>query len=107
MKQIKPFKPGFTLGERAEKLEKKNLFIVTTSKGTKHEAPVVVIAGGLGCFEPRKPLIENISEFEGKELSILLKILIYIRIKKLLSQVVVILLWIGLFIFLKLQKKLR
>ena len=33
MKQIKPFKPGFTLGERAEKLEKKdNLFIVTTCK---------------------------------------------------------------------------
>ena len=64
MKQIKPFKPGFTLGERAEKLEKKdNLFIVTTSKGTKHEAPVVVIAGGLGCFEPRKPLIENILSY--------------------------------------------
>lgn len=74
MKQIKPFKPGFTLGERAEKLEKKdNLFIVTTSKGTKHEAPVVVIAGGLGCFEPRKPLIENISEFEGKGIEYIVK----------------------------------
>ena len=54
MKQIKPFNPGFTLGEKAESVEKiaNNKFIVTTNKGTKHEAPVVVVAGGLGCFEP-------------------------------------------------------
>ena len=74
MQQIKPFKPGFTLGERAEYLEKKgNNFIVTTNKGTKHEAPVVVIAGGLGCFEPRKPHIDNIQEFEGKGIEYVIK----------------------------------
>ena len=65
MQQIKPFKPGFTLGERAEYLERKENknYVVTTNKGTKHEAPVVVIAGGLGCFEPRKPHLENIENF--------------------------------------------
>lgn len=68
MKQAEPFKPGFTLGERAESFEKTEdgKFIVTTSRGTKHIAPVVAIAGGLGCFEPRKPPISNITEFEDK-----------------------------------------
>ena len=74
MQQIKPFKPGFTLGERAEYLEKKgNNFIVTNINGTEHEAPVVVIAGGLGCFEPRKPHIDNIQEFEGKGIEYVIK----------------------------------
>lgn len=68
MKQAEPFKPGFTLGERAESFEKTEdgKFIVTSSRGTKHIAPVIAIAGGLGCFEPRKPPIANIGEFEDK-----------------------------------------
>ena len=68
MEQIKPFEPGFTLGERAETIEKTGdkSFIVTTNKGTKHQAPVVAIAGGLGSFEPRKPPIPNITDFEDK-----------------------------------------
>ncbi len=68
MNQAAPFKPGFTLGERAESFEKTEdgKFIVTTSRGTKHMAPVVAIAGGLGCFEPRKPPISNIGQFEDK-----------------------------------------
>lgn len=67
MEQIKPFSPGFTLGERADTLEKTEdgQFIVTTNKGTKHMAPVVAIAGGLGSFEPRKPPIDNIDHFES------------------------------------------
>jgi len=75
MAQIEPFKPGFTLGERAEFLDKKenNNFVITTNKGTKHEAPVVVIAGGLGCFEPRKPPIENIQDFESKGVEYIIK----------------------------------
>lgn len=66
IKQGEPFKPGFTLGERAEIIEKTddNQFIVTTNRGTKHKAPVVAIAGGLGCFEPRKPELENLEKFE-------------------------------------------
>ena len=66
MKQIEPFQPGFTLGERAETIEKleDGSFIVTTNKGTKHQAPVVAIAGGLGSFEPRKPPITSIADYE-------------------------------------------
>ncbi len=68
MKQIEAFEPGFTLGERAETIEKQEdgSFIVTTNKGTKHQAPVVAIAGGLGSFEPRKPQLDNIADFEDK-----------------------------------------
>ncbi|PWL37874.1 ferredoxin--NADP(+) reductase [Flagellimonas aquimarina] len=75
MEQIKPFEPGFTLGERAETLEKQEdgSFVVTTNKGTKHHAPVVVIAGGLGSFEPRKPLIANIADYEDKGVSYIIK----------------------------------
>lgn len=75
MEQIKPFQPGFTLGERAETLEKleDGTFIVTTNKGTKHHAPVVAIAGGLGSFEPRKPPIPNIGNFEDKGVAYFIK----------------------------------
>lgn len=75
MEQIKPFQPGFTLGERAETIEKLDdgTFIVTTNKGTKHQAPVVAIAGGLGSFEPRKPLLENLSQFEDRGVAYMIK----------------------------------
>ncbi len=68
MEQIKPFKPGFTLGERAEKIEKigEKMYQLTTSRGTVIQAPVITIAAGLGCFEPRKPPISNLSQFEDK-----------------------------------------
>jgi thioredoxin reductase (NADPH) len=73
--QAAPFKPGFTLGERAESFEKTEdgKFIVTTNKGTKHLAPVVAIAGGLGCFEPRKPPIPNLVDFEDKGVEYIIK----------------------------------
>ncbi|AVR45247.1 ferredoxin--NADP(+) reductase [Christiangramia fulva] len=75
MEQITPFEPGFTLGERAENIEKQKdgSFIVTTNKGTKHQAPVVVIAGGLGSFEPRKPPIKGIQKYEEKGISYFIK----------------------------------
>lgn len=65
--QIKPFEPGYTLGERADTIDKLDdgSFIVTTDKGTKHHAPIVFIAGGLGSFEPRKPPIKAITEYEN------------------------------------------
>ncbi|MFT5385744.1 MAG: thioredoxin reductase (NADPH), partial [Saprospiraceae bacterium] len=75
MEQIKPFHPGFTLGERAETIEKtaEGHFKLTTSKGTVHQAPVICIAGGLGCFEPRKPPISNIADFEDKGVEYIIK----------------------------------
>ena len=75
MEQIKQFEPGFTLGERADTIEKQEdgTFIVTTNKGTKHQAPVVAIAGGLGSFEPRKPQIDNLSKFEDNGVEYMIK----------------------------------
>jgi thioredoxin reductase (NADPH) len=72
VKQAEPFNPVYTLGERIESLEKigDRDFILTTNMGTKISASVVVIAGGLGCFEPRKPEVENLTQFEnGKGIS--------------------------------------
>jgi thioredoxin reductase (NADPH) len=74
MEQIKPFKPGFTLGERADTIAKEgDEFIVTTNRGIKHKAPVVCIAGGLGVFEPRKPPIPNLAEYEDKGVEYIIK----------------------------------
>lgn len=75
MEQIAPFQPGFTLGERAEEISKTDdgQFIVTTNKGTRHKAPVVAIAGGLGSFEPRKPLLPNLSFYEEKGVAYIIK----------------------------------
>lgn len=73
--QIAPFNPGFTLGERAESIEKtgEKEFTLTTNKGTIIKAPVIAIAGGLGSFEPRKPPIEGISKYEDKGVDYMVK----------------------------------
>lgn len=75
MNQIEPFKAGFTLGEAATDISKQEdgSFIVTTIKGTKHHAPIVIIAGGLGVFEPRKPPINNIADFEDRGIEYIIK----------------------------------
>lgn len=68
MKQIEPFNPTFTLGQRVEKLEKleDGSFLVHTNKGETIACKAVAIAAGLGCFEPRKPNAKNLEQFEGK-----------------------------------------
>jgi thioredoxin reductase (NADPH) len=75
LEQIKPFSPGYTLGETAEKLIKKDdgSFDVITNKGSIHNSKVVAVAGGLGSFEPRKPQIKNINDFEGKGVEYMIK----------------------------------
>ncbi len=75
MEQIDPFEPGFTLGERVEELEKQadGSYIVRTNEGTAVHCQVVAIAGGLGCFEPRKPEIEGLEDFEGKGVAYMVK----------------------------------
>jgi Thioredoxin reductase len=67
-KQIEPFKPAFTLGEKVTQVVRRDdgAFEVLTSDNTTIACKAIVIAGGLGCFEPRKPEIENLEEFEGK-----------------------------------------
>ncbi|HYI77016.1 MAG TPA: NAD(P)/FAD-dependent oxidoreductase [Chryseolinea sp.] len=73
--QILPFKPTFTLGERVETVTKSEdgNFVLTTSDGTSIKAKVVVIAGGLGCFEPRKPEVARLEYFEGKGVEYIVK----------------------------------
>lgn len=73
--QIKQFEPGFTFNEQAVHLNKmdENQFEVITDKGTVHYAKAVVIAGGLGSFEPKKPPLENIQEFEERGVNYFVK----------------------------------
>ena len=75
MEQIDPFEPGFTLGERVEELEKQEdgSYIVRTNERTAVHCQVVAIAGGLGCFEPRKPEIAGLEDFEGKGVAYMVK----------------------------------
>jgi len=75
MEQAAPFNPGFTYGEAAIEIEKiaEDKFIVTTDKGTKHEAPIVMIAGGLGVFEPRNPPIDGLANYEDKGVEYIIK----------------------------------
>lgn len=86
MQQIKPFNPTFTLGERAEIIEKtgEKEYTLTTNKGSKIQAPVIAIAGGLGCFEPRKPPIEGLAQFEDNGVDYMVKDPEKFRDKKLL-----------------------
>lgn len=74
-KQIEPFKPTFTLGERVNEVIRLDdrSFLLKTSDGSEISAKVIVIAGGLGCFEPRKPALENLEAFEGKGIDYIIK----------------------------------
>lgn len=74
-RQIAPFKPTFTLGERVKKVRQleNGTFEITTSDLTGIQCKAVVIAGGLGCFEPRKPAIVNLDQYEGKGVLYMIK----------------------------------
>lgn len=75
MKQIEPFKPGFTLGDPAVTIDEleDNTFIVTTKAGVQHHAPNIIIAGGVGVFSPRKSPIENLKFYEDKGVEYMVK----------------------------------
>ncbi len=67
IKQINPFKPKFHLNQQVENIAKTDDgWIVETNIGTKVEAKCIVVAAGAGSFVPRKPPIENIENFENK-----------------------------------------
>jgi thioredoxin reductase (NADPH) len=70
MKQIEPFGPTFHFGEMVEQLEpigtaSAPLFRVTTDAGKVFETKVVLIAAGGGSFQPKRPPIAGIENFEG------------------------------------------
>jgi thioredoxin reductase (NADPH) len=69
IEQIKPFKTNFHLSDRVEEVKKdKNNWIIRTSKGKEFKSPNIVIAGGVGSFEPRKFFVKECEKFEGKEI---------------------------------------
>jgi thioredoxin reductase (NADPH) len=69
IKQIEPFKPNFYLGERVENIEKvEKKWIVKTNKGTEFEVASIIIAAGVGSFEPRKFPTKEIEKYEGKKI---------------------------------------
>ena len=69
LKQIEPFKPNFHLGQRVEEIKKENdLWILKTNKGNIFSAPNIIIAGGVGSFEPRKLSLKEAEKFEGTQI---------------------------------------
>ena len=69
LKQIKPFKIKFHLNERVEELKKnQNRWHVKTSNGVEFDVAAIVIAGGVGSFEPRKFPVKECEKFEGNSL---------------------------------------
>jgi len=69
VEQIKPFKAKIHLNERVQKIQNEgNNWIIETNKGKKFISPNIVIAGGVGSFEPRKFSVTNSEKFEGKYL---------------------------------------
>ncbi|HEY4068481.1 MAG TPA: NAD(P)/FAD-dependent oxidoreductase, partial [Burkholderiaceae bacterium] len=68
--QIAPFKPDFHLNQQVDVVERQGdgRFRVVTSKGTELLAKTIVIAGGVGSFQPRRLKIEGLQSFEGTQL---------------------------------------
>jgi len=69
IEQIKPFKTNFHLSDRVEEIKKNNNnWFIKTNKGKEFKASSVIIAGGVGSFEPRKFSVKECEKFEGKEI---------------------------------------
>ena len=69
IEQIKPFKSNFHLNERVEEVkQEEDFWILKTNKGKIFKSKNVVIAGGVGSFEPRKLSIKGSEKYEGKSL---------------------------------------
>jgi thioredoxin reductase (NADPH) len=70
MQQIKPFGAEFHLGEEAVGLTRREdgRFHLVTGAGTEFDAGAVVIAAGVGSFQPRRLSVEGIEAFEGRQL---------------------------------------
>ena len=69
IEQIKAFKTNFHLNERVEEIKKvEKKWITKTNKGTEFESSSIIIAAGVGSFEPRKFSTKEIDKFVGKEI---------------------------------------
>ena len=69
VEQIKAFKTNFHLSERVEEIKKvEKKWITKTNKGTEFESSSIIIAAGVGSFEPRKFPTKEIEKHEGKQI---------------------------------------
>jgi len=69
LEQIKPFNTKFLFNEKVEQVKQdKDIWIVKTNNNNEFSAPNIIIAGGVGSFEPRKLSLKEIEKFEGKSL---------------------------------------
>ena len=69
LKQIEPFNVKFHLNERVEIVRKENQnWYVKTNNNTEFSVFSIIIAGGVGSFEPRKFPLKDIEKFENKSL---------------------------------------
>lgn len=70
MEQIKPFEPQFHLGEEVTELQRQDdgRFFLKTAAGTQFDAGTVVIAAGVGSFQPRRIGLEGAETFEGRQI---------------------------------------
>ena len=67
LEQIKPFKTELFLNERVDEVkQEKDNWIVKTNNKTQFTAPNIIIAGGVGSFEPRKISLKETEKLEGK-----------------------------------------
>ena len=66
MEQIKPFEPEFHLGQTVTTLEQteEGRFLLETSAGTRFDTATVILAAGLGAFQPRRLRARDADRFE-------------------------------------------
>lgn len=65
--QIRPFSPGFHLGHEVSRVQRREdgRFDVETSRGARFDAGAVIIAGGVGSFQPRRLAVPGAERYEG------------------------------------------
>jgi len=69
LEQIKTFKTNFHLNERVEEIKQdEKKWLIKTNKGTQFETSSIIIAAGVGSFEPRKFSTKEIEKYEGKQI---------------------------------------
>jgi len=69
LEQIKPFKTDFFFNERVDEVKQNNKnWEVKTNNNNEFTAPNIIIAGGVGSFEPRKLSVKESEKFEGKSI---------------------------------------
>ena len=90
LEQIKPFKTQFYLNDRVNEIRQDgDNWKVKTSNNSEFIAPNIIIAGGVGSFEPRKLPLKEVQKFENKSLfySVKKKKILKIRIYQFLVAV--------------------